>query len=631
MKRLLHAAGWVGLAIGVAAAVLVVLPLQPSFILPTLDDSFAATLHYAAAHRGEPGTALISTYGPLGFVHYPLYLPETFTALVWWRLAMAALLVAPLAWLGWAATESPWGAAVAVAAATPFLAGDDLRGVLVPNLAVLVELVPRRRPSRWVLILLGAALAVMALTKGTFLVLGVAAMIPSVVAALRPPRRVPWMPIAALATATLIWLALGLGPRDAAAFLGWSLGEIAPGYASAMQIPAKPPLLLAEALAASALLLLVAGLVARRATPTRWPTAATFGLLLFLAFKVGFVRAEVHMFITVDLLILNAVLVSLLWAGARPWRVLGAALLLGAMPVALFAQIVATGVLPVGPYRIVTPREMRLRGASLPRLVDPGLFATTHEQYAAMIRVGRPLPALDGPVDVYPCEQSIALAHGLPLRSRPVFQSYMAYTPRLAHENAAWLASDQAAPWILFRSVSIDNRLSSQDDAASWPLLLSQYDPVPPIDVFAVLRRRSTQRAWQLAPLARQSATTGEPIAVPRAPRVWARIDVQSTWQDAVAAALLAPPTPWMTITYADGHSMRRRLVPALARDGFLLSPYINSATEFAALLDSTPPPPARDVTQIQVDLVSPLGGGWSPRPVTVEFFEFQIEATPGA
>jgi hypothetical protein len=96
MKRLLHAAGWVGLAIGVAAAALLVLPLQPSFILPTLDDSFAATLHYAAAHRGEPGTALISTYGPLGFVHYPLYLPETFTALVWWRLAMAALVLVPL-------------------------------------------------------------------------------------------------------------------------------------------------------------------------------------------------------------------------------------------------------------------------------------------------------------------------------------------------------------------------------------------------------------------------------------------------------------------------------------------------------------------------------------------------------
>jgi hypothetical protein len=233
-------------------------------------------------------------------------------------------------------------------------------------------------------------------------------------------------------------------------------------------------------------------------------------------------------------------------------------------------------------------------------------------------------------VDIYPCKQSIVLAYGLPLRSRPVFQSYMAYTPRLAHENAAWLASDQAAPLILFQLMSLDNRLSSQDDAASWPLLLSQYDPVPPIADFAVLRRRATPRAWQLAPLSREAATSGEPIAVPRAPRVWARIDVQSGWQEAVVGALLAPPTPWMTITYADGHSLRRRLVPALARDGFLLSPYINTAREFAALLDSTPPPPARVVSQIQVDLVSPLGGGWSPRPVTVEFFEFQIEATPG-
>ena len=625
VKRILDIAGWSLLAIGVAVAALVVLPLQPGFVLPGVDDSFAATLHYAAAHRGEPGTSLISTYGPLGFVHYPMYFPGTFAAMTWWRLAITVFLAAPLAWLGWAATASPWGAALAMAAAIPFLAIDDLRGVLLPTLAVLIELVPRRRPPAALLATVGAGLAVMALIKGTFLVLGIVALVPSALAALRAPRRVPWMVIAALATAVAIWAGLGLGGHDAVAFLDWSLTEITPGYAYAMQIPTRPAFVV-QALAASALMGAIAVAVARRAAAPRWGAAAVFGVLLFLGFKIGFVRAEVHMYIAIDLLIVVAVLLGLLWGGPHPGRILGAAVALAALPVWLFAQVLSVGILPVAPYRIPSLREIQSRAESLPNLVDSGLYATTHERYALMISAGQPLPPVEGPVDIYPFQQGIVLAHGLTLRSRPVFQSYMAYTPRLAHANADWLASEQAARSILFRPASLDNRLPAQDDGASWPVLLSRYDPVGPIGVYAALERRATPRAWRLVALSRERATTGETIALPRAARVWARIDVHSAFADSLVGALVAPPTVWVAMTFADGRTRRMRLVPALARDGFLLSPYVGSAADFAALLDSPPPPPERVVTEIRVEMGSPFGGSWSARSLTAEFFDLQID-----
>ena len=626
--RVLDAAGWLALAFGAAAAVLVVLPLQPGFILPSLDDSFAATLHYAVAHRGAPGTALISSYGPLGFVHYPLYYPDTFTALVWWRLLIAVVLVVPLAWLGWAPSASPWGAALAVFASAPFLAVDDLRGVLLPIVAVLIELVPRQRPPAVVSLLLGAGLGVMALMKGTFLILGLVALMPSVLALRRAPPQPPWTAIGALATAAVIWSAIGLGFGDAVAFLDWSLREIVPGYASAMQVPTQVRFVV-QAIIACAALLLAAIAVARRDAPPRWLTVAVFALALFLAFKVGFVRAEVHMYITIDLLIVTAVLLGLLWGERRPVRVAVAVVALAALPVALFAQVLAAGIMPVGPYRVAAPSEIRNRAEHLPDLVDRSEWTTTHERYAMIISVGQPLPPLDGPVDIYPFQQGIVLAHGLTLRARPVFQSYMAYTSRLARANAEWLASDQAAPRILFRPVSLDNRLAAQDDAASWPQLLSRYDPVPPAGVLALLERRQAPRPWRLAPLQREQTTTGVPIAVPAAPRLWARFDVHVAPEDALVGVLLAPPTLWLTMTFADGHTLRSRLVPALARDGFLLSPFVNSAADFVALYDAAATPPDRVITQVRLDLASPFGGSWGERPVAVELSALEIE--PGA
>jgi hypothetical protein len=60
-----------------------------------------------------------------------------------------------------------------------------------------------------------------------------------------------------------------------------------------------------------------------------------------------------------------------------------------------------------------------------------------------------------GNADVYPLSQTAVLASGLTCQPRPVFQSYSAYTPKLAEMNAAHrslslLAAGERTPVIYY-------------------------------------------------------------------------------------------------------------------------------------------------------------------------------------
>lgn len=622
--RLLDAAGWVALALALACATLVILPLEPEYLYPDLDGSFAATLHWAEMHRGEPGVRLIHTYGPLGFAHYGLYLPETFRSLVLWRIAFAIVLCWPLAWLGRAATGSPWGGALTVAAAAPFLGYADVRGVLPPLLAVLAWLAPRRPPP-WLQIVLGIALALVALTKITFLVLAVVALLPGAAEAVVPPRRVPWMAMVMVASTVIVWTGFGFGASDAIAFLDWSLREIAPGYAQGAQLP--PTLaLVTHAVAAALVLWLAAAWASRRTFGGRTVPLLALALLLYLVFKVGFVRADVHVFITIEAFFIVAVLLAALCGGSRPLRVLLAVASLAALPATLLWHAVPSKGFPSGPYRIASPSELEHRLRTLPALLDPTPFAAMHNASLTVIRAGQTLPPLDGPVDVYTIFQARVLGHDLAFRPRPVFQSYFAYTPRLAHANADFLTGESAPRWVFFQPGTLDNRLPAMDDAPSWPLLLSRYEPVSMHGSLMLLGRRDTPLPWRIVPLSEVETTTEAPVEVPADGPIWARIEVHETLVDRIASAALAAPALWLVATYADGSEQRLRLIAGIARDGFLLSPVVDNAARFVALIPpGEAPPAARLVKRMRVETESPLGTPRGPRRMTVNFGRLEI------
>ncbi len=624
--RIARGLGWLALVAAAGVAMLALLPIEPSYLDLSLDGSFAATLHYAAA---TPGTHLISTYGPLGFLQYPTYLPATWGWLVAGQALLGAVLCWTVAWIGWAAWASPWGGALTLAASAPLLGNADVRWFVVPALALFIDLPAGRRAPLALRVALGVAIGAVGLIKVSYLIAAAAVLMPLAARELYL-RRVPVVALAAAASTALLWYGSGRGVGEWIAFLDWSLRDIAPGYAQAMQLPTTPRLVGHAALVAAAVLVAALWLARRRVGAAWWVYGAALGGWLFLLFKAGFVRADVHhQAITALGLIFAAALLAVL-SGPRLGRIALGALLVALLPVGLYRHIAARAEQPGRLFTALAPADLWRRAALAPAVLAGGAAAAADRQARARLTRGQTqLPALDGSVDIISYLQSVLLAHDLDLTPRPVFQSYMAYTPRLAQANAAFFAGAAAPRWLVLSLATIDGRLPALDDAAAWPELLSRYQVAARTAGFTILERRAVPRSWRLTPLGMVRTTTGVAIPVPSLADgpVWARVDVGESLRDRLATTLLSAPIVHLEVALASGVGTRFRAVSAVARDGFLLSPLIASNNDFAALLQNgVELLGPRAVARMTVSARSPFDVPLGPRPVTVEFLRLRID-----
>jgi len=218
-----------------------------------------------------------------------------------------------------------------------------------------------------------------------------------------------------------------------------------------------------------------------------------------------------------------------------------------------------------------------------------GYLRSNYEKNLASERKAHPLPPIEGDADLYSYDQTILFAHTLPYQPRPVIQSYSAYTPELAEINAAHLRTARAASNILFAIQPIDDRFPSLDDGRSWPELLTLYDLKGASDdkrTFLLLSRAAAAREFHLIPLQNTSARFGEPVTLPAATNgpVWVEIEIKKSLAGTVVSTLYKPPVLMLTVSLRDHGQQDFRLIPAMARGGFLLSPVIGDNRAFAAL-----------------------------------------------
>ena len=129
-----------------------------------------------------------------------------------------------------------------------------------------------------------------------------------------------------------------------------------------------------------------------------------------------------------------------------------------------------------------------------------------------------------------------------------------------------------------------------------------------------------------MVPLDRVETSTDTPIAVPPG-LVWARIDVGEMTSDRIVGALFVSPYVWMDTVFPNGTSRRYRLVPAVARDGFLLSPLVGSPQDVVALMQGDGATMGRHaIVQFQIRVESPFEQPLGPRPVAVEFLRLEFQ-----
>jgi hypothetical protein len=83
-----------------------------------------------------------------------------------------------------------------------------------------------------------------------------------------------------------------------------------------------------------------------------------------------------------------------------------------------------------------------------------------------------------------------------------------------------------------------------------------------------------------------------------------------------------------MRVAFADGETVQYRLIPAIARSGFLVSPLIERAADFALLAAGESSRTMRTAKSVAFELTAP-GRLAYQRPITVELYPLDVTRLP--
>ena len=585
--------------IAVAGAIWIALLSCPGGFAPIkngLDASWIYAINWLHDGPFRFGRDVVFTYGPLGFLDFPVEMGHHVAAAGIVRAlaqtAFCALLVARYFRTRSLLQSIAFYAVYAVAIGLGEPAEFHL--LIIAALAVDEAL---ERESYAGLAATAAALAPLALIKFSFEAANVGILGMAAVALVRSRGRSGAR--AALGMAAAHVVSFGLSALFTLGSLGsvlrWVSGsrEILAGYSVAMSVG---PGWTDSAIGAAIALLLLAVAVAMA-----WRRSSYGQLMLlllgplFLAFKHGFVREDPeHLGAFYTFAIACAACTLLDAVGKMGF----------ALAVVAAAVCIAFGVARKDVRGYYDPSLAWQTYAASPPLrhvreiLDRGRLRRALLRDASVDSDRLPaadLAALEGTTSIIPWELTICAANPIDCAPLPTLQMYAAYTAPLAARTAEFFASSRAPQSILIHSASsVDTRLWAFDIPIAWRIMLERY------------RLRATARNGWLV-LGRKEPRPlvlgeREPVRVrldewqrvpPGGAFEFAEIPFRLTLAGQVARVLYRVPLVWMELRFEDRSVRKFRIVPDVAAGGLLLSHVPDSLASMAALFrgDALPRP----------------------------------------
>ncbi len=590
----------------VYAAVFVITPFEPSFPGPGRDPSWMTALNEAVVRHLVFGRDVVFTYGPYGSANTGEYHPSLPWLAVGGGLVLAAGYVAAVLVL---LVDRHWTIAVGLSIVlVTGIASFDSLSMAYPLVAVLVvhrlatRLATRGadavRPwgDRVLLVVAAAPLGLLPLVKLSSAPAVVAGLLAA--SALLAMRRC-WTQMvlvwaAAAITALGLWLLAGQPVTAIADYALTALPTIT-GFSQSMSLSGNNGqlvLFLAAATFAVVVLALCTSLPPTERAVITLMVVAT----LFVALKAGFVRHDAHvLLVAFPLIVAGLAAASFARGRGLPVAVLVASLLVA---VPMYAYNYA------GPHGIAENARHALVAGPVglfERLADDRQLVRRYDRARAEIRdedlVPTVRPGTD--VDLYPSELAGLFVQHVRWNPRPVFQSYVAYTPELIELNADHLRGSGAPQEVLFTIDTIDERLPALEDGASWLPLLQRYEGTDydAVHDYLRMRRRSTELPIETGDPTRVRGTLGDQLDLPSGRGWLASFDVRPSTRGRLRNLLWKTPSMTITLVLEDGSRRHFRFVPEMARSEFLLSPFVQTAQNFAGLVEphgtegaSTPP-----------------------------------------
>jgi hypothetical protein len=487
-------------------------PTHPLAAIIDGEESAWLGLHLATRDGLNFGSDLSWTYGPLGFMHYLLFvsgptfaLAAAYTAVV--RVGLGTLVVSGLRRL----VPLPLAVLIAWLVAVYTLGDPELAVMAALAIATLTS-APGTLLRRVYPVLAGAIAGVEFLVKfnlaAASILLGAV-----VVLAIRrdAPRRVEIFAGVAALVATIGWLATRQG--DPIAYIHNGL-SVSTAFASGMMLeePGRRWEYWGAALAVIALVPLVRG-AAVRAAP-RWALWLVAAITMFFAWKEGFVRHDGHVFAYFG----TALVIGAMLAGARAGHALEVPVLaltcLAALSIAA-VRVSPREVLEPKPHLDVLKHTVRVLVSKDRRAK---LFTTSRDG----VRAAVPMPpdvasSLRGhTVAVIPAQLSLLWAYDLEWQPTGVMQPYVTVSKHLDDYNAERLRrADGPQRVAVVWPGTVDGRFPGWDTPAGTIELFCRYREVTFSGLWAVLAR-VPNRCGKARKLSTVRASFGQTVSVPQ-------------------------------------------------------------------------------------------------------------------
>jgi hypothetical protein len=382
-----------------------------------------------------------------------------------------------------------------------------------------------------------------------------------------------------LASMFFFWIVSGQSPENISSYFT-GMAPIISGYTEAMAIDG-PRREIALYLLASTFLLFA---LLTQKQINNIPRLFLFGcyfVFLFLSFKAGFVRHDVHAITSGTSILMAALLLPC---------IINTRLILSA---ALFAFI--SGFYIDSHYTHIPIRNIADAIASSyssawngakNRIQNQNWPKDQFEATVNSIRAQASFPVLQGTTDIYSHGQSYLISSGNKWSPRPVLQSYSVYTPELAEANRNHLVESSAPDNIIFKMEPIDGRLPALEDGASWPILMNNYFPTRLENDFLFLRKKEDNGQIEaLLKLSNEKHNFEESYNLPNAGQpLFARIEITPTIPGRLASIFFKPTQLRIKLELKNGEKRQYRLVAGMANAGFLISPLIENTADFGLL-----------------------------------------------
>ena len=188
---------------------------------------------------------------------------------------------------------------------------------------------------------------------------------------------------------------------------------------------------------------------------------------------------------------------------------------------------------------------------------------------------------------------------------RPVFQSYSAYTPKLAELNREFITSADAPEFLLLKLQTIDERPLLADDSRLMVLFPHLYEfKLFEKDFHVFQRREASPDPQDLLPrLVRTTeAAIGEEIVVSDLANehLWLTVDLPLSRTGRLLKFLYKPAKVYLVVTDQDGNEERYRIARPIAMNGFQINPLV---TDFETYLEAHGGESPRRIDSLRIEV----------------------------